>query len=87
MMNETSGSGPSHLIRTPWGDLAPRVDLFPLIYLILLYGVVYFLPFGLFDLWRKGEDGIAECLAAIGIFIHCVSLYLKPSQPVSSSPE
>jgi len=33
------------------------------------------------------EQEIAECLAAIGIFIHCVSLYLKPSQPLSSCPE
>ena len=33
------------------------------------------------------EQEIAECLAAIGIFIHCVSLYLKPSQPASSCPE
>ena len=30
------------------------------------------------------EQEIAECLAAIGIFIHCVSLYLKPSQSASS---
>ena len=31
------------------------------------------------------EQEIAECLAAIGIFIHCVSLYLKPSQCASPS--
>ena len=31
------------------------------------------------------EQEIAECLAAIGILIHCVSLYLKPSQSASSS--
>ena len=30
------------------------------------------------------EQEIAECLAAIGIFIHCVSLYLNPSQCASS---
>ena len=30
------------------------------------------------------EQEIAECLASIGIFIHCVSLYLKPSQRASS---
>ena len=33
------------------------------------------------------EQEIAECLAAIGIFIHCVSLYLKPSQCASSCAE
>ena len=31
------------------------------------------------------EQEIAECLAAIGIFIHCVSLYLKPWENASSS--
>ena len=50
------------VIKTPWGDLAPSVDLFPLVYLIVLYGIVYFLPFGIFDFWRKGEDGLAEWL-------------------------
>ena len=30
------------------------------------------------------EQEIAECLAAIGIFIHCVSLYLKPWENGSS---
>jgi hypothetical protein len=51
-----------HVIKTPWGDLAPSVDIFPLAYLIVLYGIVYFLPFGIFDFWRKGEDGLAEWL-------------------------
>ena len=31
------------------------------------------------------EQEIAECLAAIGIFIHCVSLYLKPWKNASFS--
>ena len=31
------------------------------------------------------EQEIAECLAAIGIFIHCVYLYLQPSQQRSSA--
>jgi len=66
MINKMSEQGPSRLIRTPWGDLAPRVDLFPLIYLLLLYGVIYFLPFGVFDFWRKGEDGPVEWLQFMG---------------------
>tara|TARA_B100000700_G_C15062280_1_gene866702 strand:+ start:11188 stop:11883 length:696 start_codon:yes stop_codon:yes gene_type:complete len=49
-----------HQIRTPWGDLIPKVDLFPVLYLILLYGVIYFLPFQVFEVWRKGEDGPSE---------------------------
>ena len=50
------------VIQTPWGDLTPRVDLFPLVYLLVLYGIIYFLPFGIFDFWRKGEDGLVEWL-------------------------
>ena len=68
MTKETSRLKSSRLIRTPWGDLVPRVDLFPLLYLLLLYGVLYFLPFGLFDLWRKGEDGLAEWLQFFAYF-------------------
>ena len=47
------------VIKTPWGDLVPSVDLFPLVYLIVLYGIVYFLPFGVFAFWRKGEESLA----------------------------
>lgn len=56
----------SRLIQTPWGDLSPRVDLFPLVYILVLYGVIYFLPFGVFDLWRKGEDGLSEWIQFLG---------------------
>lgn len=54
------------MIRTPWGSLAPKVDLFPLLYILILYGVVYFLPFGIFDLWSKGEDTPAEWVQFFG---------------------
>ncbi|MEB3322618.1 MAG: pectate lyase [Synechococcaceae cyanobacterium] len=47
-------------IRTPWGDLLPKVDLSPVLYLLVLYGIVYFLPFEIFEFWSKGEDGPAE---------------------------
>ena len=47
------------LIETPWGSLMPRVDLFPLRFLLIYYGVVYFLPFGIFG-WLLNEDGVAE---------------------------
>ena len=56
------------VIRTPWGDLAPRVDVFPLVYLLFLYGVVYFLPFGIFDTWRLGEDNLVEWLQFLFYF-------------------
>ena len=44
-------------IHTSWGSLAPAVDLAPLLYMLVLYGLVYFLPFGLFEAWVTGEDG------------------------------
>jgi len=49
-------------IHTPWGSLTPAVDLAPLLYMLVLYGVVYFLPFGVFEAWTTGEDGPAEWL-------------------------
>ena len=48
------------ILRTPWGELRPLVDLRPLWYVLLLYGVVWFLPRPVFEFWRKGEDGPAE---------------------------
>jgi len=50
------------VVRTPWGEVRAWVELAPLLYLLVLYGIVYFLPFGVFELWRKGEDGPAEWL-------------------------
>ena len=53
-------------INTPWGSLIPSVDIFPICYLITIYGLVYILPFGRdvigiswFDWFRK-EDGPLE---------------------------
>ena len=55
-------------IRTPWGSIFSRVSLFPIYYLIFIYGFVYILPFGKnffgttwFDLLKK-EDGPLEWL-------------------------
>ena len=33
-------------IRTPWGSISTQVSLFPIYYLIFIYGFVYILPFG-----------------------------------------
>jgi hypothetical protein len=49
-------------IQTPWGSLAPVVDLAPLVYVLVLYGLVYFLPFGVFEYWTTNEDGPSEWL-------------------------
>tara|TARA_Y100001978_G_scaffold180906_1_gene176733 strand:+ start:228 stop:899 length:672 start_codon:yes stop_codon:yes gene_type:complete len=55
-------------IKTPWGLLLTEVELFPIYYLIFIYGFVYILPFGeyfvgstWFDLLKK-EDGPLEWL-------------------------
>ena len=53
---------------TPWGSFEPAVDIFPIIYLIIIYGFIYVLPFGRnligtswFD-WFRREDGPLEWL-------------------------
>jgi len=53
-------------INTPWGSITPKVDLFPIYYLIFIYGFVYILPYGKsliglswFDFLRS-EDGPLE---------------------------
>ena len=55
-------------IKTPWGELSPKVSLFPIYYLIFIYGIIYILPYGRniigiswFD-WLRSEDGPLEWL-------------------------
>ena len=71
------------VFRTPWGEIKPEVNLFPIYYLIFIYGFMYILPYGkiLFGLtWfdlLKTEDGPLEWLqfaeyffsSIFGIFI------------------
>jgi hypothetical protein len=61
------------VIRTPWGELRPLVDLRPLLYILILYAIVWFLPFGVFETWRKGEDGPAEWLQFLGYSGACLA--------------
>tara|TARA_Y100000589_G_C27166107_1_gene634825 strand:- start:811 stop:1470 length:660 start_codon:yes stop_codon:yes gene_type:complete len=65
-------------IRTPWGDLKPKVSLFPIYYLIFIYGFIYILPYGevftgisWFDLLRS-EDGPLEWLQFFQYFISSI---------------
>ena len=65
-------------IRTPWGSIFPKVSLFPIYYLIFIYGFVYILPFGKnfigstwFDLLKK-EDGPLEWLQFSQFFISSI---------------
>ena len=62
-------------MRTPWGSISTKVSLFPIYYLIFIYGFVYILPFGKnligitwFDLLKK-EDGPLEWLQFGQFFI------------------
>ena len=56
----------SREIKTPWGKIIPEVSLFPIYYLIFIYGFIYILPYGKnliglswFD-WLRNEDGPLE---------------------------
>ena len=58
-------------IKTPWGDIFPQVSLFPILYLMFIYGFVYILPYGRdligmswFD-WLRSEDGPLEWIQFI----------------------
>ena len=55
-------------IQTPFGKIKPEVSLFPIYYLIFIYGFVYIFPYGKnliglswFD-WFRSEDGPLEWL-------------------------
>ena len=65
-------------IRTPWGVIFSKVSLFPIYYLIFIYGFVYILPFGKnfigttwFELLKK-EDGPLEWLQFCQFFISSI---------------
>ena len=58
-------------IKTPFGVISPEVSLFPIYYLLFIYGFVYIFPYGKnligiswFD-WLRSEDGPLECFQFI----------------------
>ena len=55
-------------IKTPWGDIDPSVSIFPVKYLLVLYGIIYFLPFNIFNTFFKGEDSLIEWFQFLGYF-------------------
>ena len=74
----------SKKINTAWGVLEPSVDIFPIAYLIFIYGFVYILPFGKdvigiswFD-WFRSEDGPLEWIQflAFSFAFICSSIVL-----------
>ena len=64
-----------NLIKTPWGSISTNVSLFPIYYLIFIYGFVYILPFGEkivglpWFYYLKKEDGVLESLQSIQYFV------------------
>ena len=62
-------------IKTPWGSISTNISLFPIYYLIFIYGFLYILPFGekIVDLpwfyYLKKEDGVLESLQSIQYFV------------------
>ena len=61
--------------KTPWGSIHSKVNLFPIYYLIFVYGFIYILPFGErlvgtpWFYFLKKEDGILESLQFFQYFI------------------
>ena len=70
-------------IKTPWGSIAPKVDLFPIYYLVFIYGFIYIFPYGKsligiswFDFLRS-EDGPLEWIQFFQYFFaSIISLFL-----------
>ena len=63
------------VINTSWGSIDPDVDIFPVAYLLFIYGFIYILPYGRdvvgmswFD-WCRSEDGPLEWIQFIGYFL------------------
>ena len=66
------------LIKTPWGEISPEVSLFPIYYILFIYGFVYIFPYGeniigltWFNL-LKLEDGPLEWLQFSEYFISSI---------------
>ena len=55
-------------IKTPFGKITPGVSLFPIYYLLFIYGFIYILPYGKYFIgiswfdWLRSEDGPLEWL-------------------------
>ena len=72
------------VLKTPWGEISPEVNLFPIYYILFIYGFVYIFPYGKNIIGLTGfnllklEDGPLEWLqfseylisSIFGIFIY-----------------
>ena len=67
-----------NIIRTPLGSISTDVSLFPIYYLIFIYGFIYILPFGenivglSWFYYLKKEDGILESLQCLEYLVSSV---------------
>ena len=69
-------------IQTPFGKISPEVSLFPIYYLLFIYGFVYIFPYGekligisWFD-WLRSEDGPLEWLQFIEYLLSSLLAFL-----------
>jgi len=69
-------------IKTPFGKITPGVSLFPIYYLLFIYGFVYIFPYGKnligiswFD-WLRSEDGPLEWLQFFGYVFSSLLAFL-----------
>ena len=49
-------------IETPLGSIKPKVIIFPIYYLIFVFGFIYILHFGIYKEFFVGEDSLIEWL-------------------------
>ena len=72
------------VIYTSWGKIESDVDIFPIAYILFIYGFIYIFPYGRdvvgmswFD-WFRSEDGPLEWIQFLGYFIAfiCSSMVL-----------
>ena len=70
-------------IKTPWGEIHPEVNLFPLYYLFFIYGFLYIMPYGKIFVgiswfeWFRSEDGPLEWIQFFEyLFSSILALYI-----------
>ena len=82
-------------IKTPWGKIIPEVSLFPIYYLIFIYGFAYILPYGKFFIgiswfdWLRSEDGPLEWIqfieyASSSLFAFIIFLKKRNKKEINS---
>tara|TARA_B100000700_G_scaffold322280_1_gene423399 strand:+ start:157 stop:864 length:708 start_codon:yes stop_codon:yes gene_type:complete len=96
MIETTQGinRSPKKSFSTVWGYIAPDVDIFPIIYILFIYGFIYILPFGRdiigiswFD-WCRSEDGPLEWIQFITFILASIYafkiIYFKKANLLSA---